>query len=101
MCDKMTQYTEKIKEEEKVKIDIYVPLNVCACQWEKFMNLVFQVITEYNKYIKFETKNLDSEEARNLNLHGNSIVIDGKEILTTSYALKQKLPIILKERGII
>jgi hypothetical protein len=97
----MTQYTEKIREEEKVKIDIYVPLNVCACQWEKFMNLVFQVITEYNKYIKFETKNLDSEEARNLNLHGNSIVIDGKEILTTSYALKQKLPTILKERGII
>lgn len=97
----MTQYTEKIKEEEKVKIDIYVPLNVCACQWENFMNLVFQVITEYNKYIKFDTKNLDSEEARSLNLHGNSIVIDGKEILTTSYALKQKLPIILKERGII
>jgi hypothetical protein len=100
MSDNMTQYAEKIKEEDKLKIDIYVPLNVCACQWENFMNLVFQVLTEYNKYIKFETKNLDSEEARNLNLHGNSIVIDRKEIITSSYALKQKLPKILKERGI-
>lgn len=97
----MTQYTEKIKEEDRLKVDIYVPLNVCACQWENFMNLVFQVLTKYTKYIKFDTKNLDSEEARNLNLHGNSIVIDEKEIITSSYILKQKLPKILKERGII
>ena len=87
--------------DNKIKVDIYVPLNVCSCQWENFMNLVFKVITEYNKYIKFETKNLDSDEARNLNLHGNSVVIDGKEIVTTSFALKKKLPEILKGKGLI
>jgi len=96
----MTQ-SKIIKEENKLKVDIYVPLNVCACQWENFMNLVFQVLTEYNDYIKFETKNLDSEEARNLNLHGNSIVIDDKEIVTSSFALKKKLPAILKEKNLI
>jgi len=87
--------------DNKLQVDIYVPLNVCACQWENFINLVFQVLTEYNKYIKFETKNLDSEEARKLNLHGNSIVIDGKEIVTSSFVLKNRLHAILKEKGMI
>ena len=87
--------------DNKLQIDIYVPLNVCACQWENFMNLVFQVLTEYNNYIKFETKNLDSEDAHRLNLRGNSVVIDGKEIVTSSFVLKKKLPEILKQKGLI
>ena len=97
----MAQQESELKKENKVKVDIYVPLNVCACQWENFMNLVFQVITQYNKYILYETKNLDSEEARRLNLHGNSIVIDGIKIVRTSFALKKKLPEILKAKGLM
>ncbi len=93
--------TKDVSNEEKIKLDIYVPLNVCACQWESFMNLVFQVITEYGKYIEFETKNLDSEEARNLSLHGNSVVINGSEVVSSSFALKKKLPEILKNKGLI
>ena len=93
--------SKDVLDEKKVKVDIFIHLNVCACQWEKFMNLVFQVLAEYNKYIEFETKDLDSEEARNLNLHGNSIVIDGSEVVTSSFALKKKLPEILKNKGLI
>ena len=97
----MVQQENELQKENKIKVDIYVPLNICACQWENFMNLVFQVITPYTKYITFDTKNLDSEEARRLNLHGNSVVIDGKEIVTTSFVLKKKLPGILKAKGLI
>jgi len=97
----MAQQESELKKENKIKVDIYVPLNVCACQWENFMNLVFQVITQYTKYIFYDTKNLDSEEARKLNLHGNSVVIDGNEIVKTSFALKKKLPEILKAKGLM
>jgi len=97
----MVQQENELQKDNKLKVDIYVPLNVCACQWEQFMNLVFQVITPYNEYISYDTKNLDSEEARRLNLHGNSIVIDGNEIITTSFVLKKKLPEILKAKGLI
>ncbi|MBY9015197.1 MAG: hypothetical protein KGD68_05840 [Candidatus Lokiarchaeota archaeon] len=97
----MVQQDSENQKENKLKVEIYVPLNVCACQWEQFMNLVFQVITPYNNYISFDTKNLDSEEARRLNLHGNSVVIDGKEIVKTSFDLKKKLPEILKTKGLI
>ena len=97
----MVQQENDLQKENKLKVDIYVPLNVCACQWEQFMNLVFQVITPYNEYISYETKNLDSEEARRLNLLGNSVVIDGNEIIRTSFVLKKKLPEILKAKGLI
>jgi len=97
----MVQQENELEKENKLKVDIYVPLNVCACQWEQFMNLVFQVITPYNEYISYETKNLDSEEARRLNLLGNSVVIDGNEIIRTSFVLKKKLPEILKAKGLI
>ena len=97
----MVQQENELQKEIKLKVDIYVPLNVCACQWEQFMNLVFQVITPYNEYISYETKNLDSEEARRLNLLGNSVVIDGNEIIRTSFVLKKKLPEILMAKGLI
>ena len=95
----MSILNEEKAQPEKLKIDIYVPLNVCACQWEQFINLVFNVLTKYTRFINFETKNLDSEEARKLNLHGNCVVVDNKKIFTTSYDLKQNLPAILKEKG--
>ncbi len=85
----------------KLKVDIYVPLDACACEWDKFMNRVFEAITPFIKYIKYDTKNLNSDEARNLNLHGNCIVVDGQRKFTAAYLLKKELPNILREKGII
>jgi hypothetical protein len=65
------------------------------------MNSVFQVLTDYKEYLVFETKNLNSAESRNLNLHGNSVVIDGKVIVSNSFVLKKKLSEILKGKGLI
>ncbi len=85
----------------KLKIDIFVPLNVCACMWEKFIERVFNVLSQYIKYIDHETKSLDSEEAHQLNLFQNTIVIDSKIKILDSFDLKQQLPKILKEKGLI
>ena len=96
----MSNLKEEKAQTEKLKVDIYVPLNVCSCQWEQFLNLIFNALTKYTRFINFETKNLDSEEARKLNLHGNCVVVDNKKIFTTSYDLKQNLPEILIEKGL-
>lgn len=88
-------------ENSKLKVDIYVPLDSCACEWDKFMNRVFIVLTPYIKHIDYSTKNLNSEEARNLNLHGNSIVVDNERKYTAAFLLKKDLPILLKEKGLI
>ncbi len=91
----------KSKENDKLLVDIYVPLNACACEWSNFMDRIFAVLTPYIKFIEYETKSLNSEEARNLNLRGNCVIIDGEKKFTTSVALKRELPKLLKEKGLI
>jgi hypothetical protein len=91
----------KESELEKLKVDIYVPLDACACEWDKFMNRVFIEITPYIKHIDYDTKNLNSDQARQLNLRSKSIVIDGEKIYTSSFSLKKELPILLKTKGLI
>ena len=89
------------QEPSKLRVDIYVPLNACACEWSQFMNLIFSVITPYIKYIKHETKSLDSEEAREMGLFNKCVIVDGEKKYTTSYALKRDLPSLLKEKGLL
>ena len=84
----------------KLNVDIYVPLDACACEWSQFMNLIFSALTPYIKHIKYETKNLNSEEARNLGLSGKCVLVDGKKKYTTSYALKKDLPDLLEQKDL-
>lgn len=85
----------------KLKVDIYVPLDACACEWDKFMNRVFMELTPYIKYIDYDTKNLNSQEARNLNIRGKCIVVDGVKKFSSSFLLKRELPKLLKAKGLI
>ena len=92
--------TENI-DTNKLSVDVYVPLNACECVWSQFMNLVFTALSPYMKHIRFETKDLDSEDARKLNLNGNCVVVDGTKKYITSFALKKDLPVLLKEKGLL
>ncbi|MHA2391623.1 MAG: hypothetical protein ACXAEX_06610 [Promethearchaeota archaeon] len=85
----------------KLKVDIYVPLDACACEWDKFINRIFIELTPYIKHIDYDTKNLNSQEARNLNIHGKCIVIEGEKKFSSSIALKKELPKLLKAKGLI
>lgn len=85
----------------KLKVDIYVPLDACACEWDKFMNRIFMVLTPYIKYINHETKNINSDEGERLNIHGNCVVIDGEKKIPSSVLLKRELPKLLKAKGLI
>jgi hypothetical protein len=89
-----------LKDNKKLKVDVYVPLQVCSCQWESFMNRVFEVLTPYIQYINHDTKSLHSEEAAKMNLFQKCVIIDGEKI-TSIYSLKKKLPKILKKKGLI
>ncbi|MBD3196120.1 MAG: hypothetical protein GF317_13765 [Candidatus Lokiarchaeota archaeon] len=85
---------------EKLKVDIYVPLQVCACEWENFMTRIFEILTPYINFIDHKTKSLHSEEALQKKLFQKCVLIEGRKI-TTPYALERKLPEILKEKGFI
>lgn len=98
--DKISEVIKKSLDPDKLNVDIYVPLDACACEWSQFMNLIFSALTPYIKYIKHETKNLNSEEARQLGLHSKCIIVDGEKKYTTSYTLKKDLPNLLEEKGL-
>ncbi|MFX0102284.1 MAG: hypothetical protein ACFFCS_22155 [Candidatus Hodarchaeota archaeon] len=88
-------------QDGKLKVDIYVPLKVCACEWSNFMDAVFTVLLPYMKKIDFETKDIESEEAKQLNLQGKRVVVEGKHVFSSSSSLKVALPKILAERGLL
>jgi hypothetical protein len=88
-------------ETDKLKVEIFVPLDACACEWDKFMNRIFMELTPYIKHIDYDTKNLNSDQARQLNLRNKCIVIDGEKIFTSSFTLKKELPNLLKAKGLI
>jgi hypothetical protein len=86
--------------QDKVTIDIFVPLNSCSCMYEDFLNRVFSVMMEYMLYITFTTKSLDSEEAAKLNLHEKCVVLDNGKIITETYKLKDEIANLLRTRGL-
>ena len=92
---------KKTIDSSKLQVDIYVPLDACACEWSQFMNLIFNAITPYIKHIKHETKSLNSEEAQKLNLHSNCVIVDGEKRFSSSFTLKKELPKLLKVKGLI
>ncbi|MFX1442834.1 MAG: hypothetical protein ACFFHV_05420 [Promethearchaeota archaeon] len=98
--DSINEVIKKPLDPNKLNVDIYVPLDACACEWSQFMNLIFSALTPYIKYIKHETKNLNSEEARQLGLRSKCVLVDGEKKYTTSYALKKDLPQLLKDKGL-
>ena len=89
------------RELDKLKVEIYVPLDACACEWDKFMNRVFVELTPYIKHIDYDTKNLNSEEARHLNLYSKCVVVDGEKRFSSTIELKKELPKLLKVKGLI
>jgi len=86
---------------DKLKLSIFVPLNACACVYEHFINRVFSVIMEYMQFIDFTTKSLDSEEARELNLHENCVVLENNKIIIETYKVKNEIANLLRKRGIL
>lgn len=93
--------TNENQDKNKITIDVFVPLNTCSCVYESFIQRVFNVLLDYMKLISYQTKSLDSEEARQLGLMENSIVVDGIKIFTSAFDLKKELPKLLKEKNLI
>lgn len=92
---------QKIFKSDKLKIDIYVPLDTCSCMWDGYMNQVFEVLAPHIKYINFNTKSVNSPEAKKNNIYGNCVLIEDKHKFSSSIALKKRLPEFLKEKGLI
>nr|MDO8110930.1 hypothetical protein [Candidatus Sigynarchaeota archaeon] len=82
------------QQKKKLKVDIYVPMSTCTCEWQGFVDQVFEVLTPYIKEIEFDTKDSASPEAKARKLPSHCIVI-GEYVLASASELKDKLPTML------
>ncbi|MHA1793321.1 MAG: hypothetical protein ACTSVI_11795 [Promethearchaeota archaeon] len=82
---------------KKLKVDIYVPLSRCACDWQAFMDRVFNVLMPYIKEIDFDTKNSSSDETKKMNLPNQCVRIEG-EVFTSLQRLKSSLPVLIESK---
>jgi hypothetical protein len=79
------------QQTRKLKIDIFVPMSRCACDWQGFMDQVFEVLMPHMKEIEFDTKDSSTSEAKTRKLPSHCIVI-GEEVFISSSVLKSRLP---------
>lgn len=84
------------QQKRKLKVDIYVPTSRCACDWEGFMNVVFEVLMPHLKEIEFDTKNSESDEAKSKKLPVHCIVV-GDEVFNSAGSLKVRLPALIQQ----
>ncbi|NMC05201.1 MAG: hypothetical protein GYA24_08320 [Candidatus Lokiarchaeota archaeon] len=84
------------QQKRKLKVDIYVPTSRCSCDWEGFMNVVFEALMPHLKEIEFDTKNSESNEAKSRKLPVHCIVV-GDEVFTSASALKARLPALIQQ----
>jgi hypothetical protein len=96
----MVSSSKEAPSQNKLTVDIFVPLNSCSCMYEDFLNRVFSVLMEYMQFINFTTKSLDSEEATKLNLHEKCVVLENGKLITETYKLKEEIPTLLRARGL-
>lgn len=64
----------------KVKVDIFIPVGACACQFSRFMDKVFNVLMKYRDQVEFEIKSSFSEEAKNYKIGSKGVVVNGREV---------------------
>lgn len=63
----------------KVKVDIFIPMGSCACQFSAFMDRVFNVLTKYRNQVEFDVKSSFSEEARKFKIGSKGLVVNDSE----------------------
>ncbi len=64
----------------KVKVDVFIPVGACACQFAHFMDKVFSVLVKYRDQVEFEIKSSFSEEAKKYKIGSKGVVVNGTEV---------------------
>jgi hypothetical protein len=77
---------------KKVKIEVFVPTDACACSWQSFMDKVWSVVLKFKDHIDFQVKQAFSDEALKYDLRSSKAVVVNGNMKMTEYTFNiQKL----------
>lgn len=66
----------------KIKLEIFVPIELCGCYYSEYLDLVWSTSLKYRDHVEFILKSSLSEEARKYDIEDLGIVINGTKKLT-------------------
>jgi len=86
-------------KKSKVKIEVFVPLGSCVCNFAPFMEKIGRVTSKFKDTTEVQMKSNKSSEASRYGVQDMGLVINGKIKLTPSFEEKELEDAISQERG--
>ena len=80
----------------KVKVEVFVPLGSCVCNFAPLMEKVGRVTSKFKDLVEVQTKSTKSLEASKYGVRDMCVVIDGKIKLPSDFDEKELEEAILK-----
>ena len=76
-------------KKSKVKIEVFVPLGSCVCNFAPFMEKIGRVTSKFKDTTEVQMKSNKSSEASRYGVQDMGLVINGKIKLTPSFEEKE------------
>ena len=74
---------------DKVKVEVFVPLGSCVCNFAPLMEKVGHVTPRFKDLVEIQTKSTTSSEASEYGVQDMCVVIDGKIKLPSDFNEKE------------
>jgi len=74
---------------DKVKIEVFVPLGSCVCDFAPFMEKVGRVTSKFKDLVEVQMKSTKSSEASKYGIQGICVVVDRKNKLPLDFDEKE------------
>ncbi|MDH5451563.1 MAG: hypothetical protein OEX77_11850 [Candidatus Bathyarchaeota archaeon] len=72
-----------------IKVEVFVPLGSCVCNFAPLMEKVGQVTSKFKDLVEIQTKSTKSSEASKYGVQNTCIVVDGKITLPLDFDEKE------------
>lgn len=80
----------------KVKVEVFVPLGSCVCNFAPLMEKVGQATSKYKDLVEVQTRSTKSPEASKYGIEDMCVVVDGKIKMPSDFNEKELEDAILK-----
>ena len=80
----------------KVKVEVFVPLGSCVCNFAPLMEKVGQVTSKFKDLVEVQTKSTKSSEASKYGVQDMCVIVNGKIKLPLDFDEKELEDAILK-----
>ena len=80
----------------KIKVEVFVPLGSCACNFAPLMEKVVHVTSKFKDSVEVQTKSIKSSEASKYGVQDTCVVVNGKIKIPSDFDEKELEDAILR-----